>query len=65
VRDGSFNENNYNGALAFLRDHPDASVTPPQEKTGNVTYGNPRGGKIVFKATDGEIRVIDILQAGK
>ena len=37
VRDGSFNENNYNGALAFLKDHPDASVTPLQEKTGDVT----------------------------
>ncbi|MCR4818794.1 MAG: BMP family ABC transporter substrate-binding protein [Fretibacterium sp.] len=37
VRDGSFNENNYNGVLAFLRDHPAASVTPMQEKTGDVT----------------------------
>lgn len=37
VRDGSFNENNYNGALAFLKAHPDASVTPLQEKTGDVT----------------------------
>ncbi|MCR5346650.1 MAG: BMP family ABC transporter substrate-binding protein [Fretibacterium sp.] len=37
VRDGSFNENNYNGILSFLRDHPDASVTPLVEKTGDVT----------------------------
>ncbi|MBQ9565975.1 MAG: BMP family ABC transporter substrate-binding protein [Synergistaceae bacterium] len=37
VRDGSFNENNYNGALAFLKAHPDASVTPLVEKTGDVT----------------------------
>ena len=30
-----------------------------------ATDGKPRGGKVVFKASDGEICVIDILQAGK
>ena len=30
-----------------------------------VTDGKPRGGKVIFKASDGETCVIDILQAGK
>lgn len=30
-----------------------------------VTNGKPRGGKVVFRASDGETCVIDILQAGK
>ncbi|MBQ9565143.1 MAG: leukocidin family pore-forming toxin, partial [Synergistaceae bacterium] len=30
-----------------------------------VTDGKPRGGKVVFKASDGETCTIDVLQAGK
>ena len=30
-----------------------------------VTDGRPRGGKIIFKASDGEICTVEILQAGK
>lgn len=31
VDDGSFNQDNYNGILAFIANHPDATVTPVQE----------------------------------
>lgn len=34
VDDGSFNEDNYNGILAFIEEHPDAQVTPIREETG-------------------------------
>ncbi len=34
VDDGSFNEDNYNGILAFIEEHPDAQVTTIQEETG-------------------------------
>lgn len=36
VDDGSFNEDNYNGILSFIADHPDATVTPVQESTGET-----------------------------
>ena len=36
VDDGSFNENNYNGILAFIEEHADATVTPVREETGDV-----------------------------
>ena len=36
VDDGSFNENNYNGILNFIKSHPDAKVTPVREETGDV-----------------------------
>ncbi len=36
VDDGSFNENNYNGILAFIKANPDATVTPVREETGDV-----------------------------
>ena len=36
VDDGNFNENNYNGILAFIAEHPDATVTPVREETGDV-----------------------------
>ena len=36
VDDGSFNENNYNGILAFIKANPDATVTPVKEPTGDV-----------------------------
>ena len=35
VHDGGFNETNYNGTQYFLQDHPEASVTTIQEKTGD------------------------------
>lgn len=34
VDDGSFNEDNYNGVLAFIEEYPDAKVTPIREETG-------------------------------
>ncbi|MCI8764312.1 MAG: BMP family ABC transporter substrate-binding protein [Lachnospiraceae bacterium] len=36
VDDGSFNEDNYNGILAFIESHPDATVTPVREETGDT-----------------------------
>lgn len=36
VDDGSFNQDNYEGILAFIENHPDAKVTPVQETTGDV-----------------------------
>jgi basic membrane protein A len=35
IDDGSFNQENYNGILSFLEDHPDSTVTPVQEATGD------------------------------
>ena len=37
VDDGSFNEDNYNGVLAFLDENPDSTVTPVKETTGDVS----------------------------
>ena len=37
VDDGSFNEDNYNGILTFIESHPDCTVKPVQETTGDVT----------------------------
>lgn len=37
VDDGSFNENIYNGILAFIADNPEASVTTLREESGDVT----------------------------
>ncbi len=36
VDDGSFNENNYNGILAYIEANPDATVTAIREETGDV-----------------------------
>lgn len=36
VDDGSFNQDNYNGILAFIANHSDSTVTPVQETTGDV-----------------------------
>mgnify|MGYP002509983788 FL=1 len=36
VDDGSFNQNNYEGILRFIENHPDASVTPVKEETGDT-----------------------------
>ncbi len=37
VDDGSFNQNNYEGILAFIENHPDSKVTPLREETGDVS----------------------------
>ena len=36
VDDGSFNQDNYNGILSFIESHPESTVTPVQEPTGDV-----------------------------
>ena len=36
VDDGSFNQNNYEGVLAFIAENPDATVTPVKEATGDA-----------------------------
>ena len=36
VNDGGFCQNNYNGILDFIKEYPDSTVTPLQEKTGDV-----------------------------
>ncbi len=36
VDDGSFNENNYNGILDFIKEAPNSTVTPVKEETGDV-----------------------------
>ena len=36
VDDGSFNQDNYNGILSFIENHPESTVTPVQEPTGDV-----------------------------
>ena len=40
VDDGSFNEDNYNGLLSFVKDHPESTVTPVQETTGDKAVGD-------------------------
>ncbi|WP_320128476.1 BMP family ABC transporter substrate-binding protein [uncultured Sphaerochaeta sp.] len=35
VDDGSFNEDNYNGILSFIKKHPTSTVTPVREPTGD------------------------------
>ena len=37
VDDGSLNEDNYNGVLAFIAENPDSTVTPVKETTGDVS----------------------------
>ncbi|MGE4583278.1 MAG: BMP family protein [Sphaerochaeta sp.] len=36
VDDGSFNQDNYNGILAFVKNHPEAKVTAIREPSGDV-----------------------------
>lgn len=36
VDDGSFNQDNYNGILAFIKNNPGAKVTPIREPSGDV-----------------------------
>lgn len=36
VDDGSFNQDNYNGILSFIEKHPESTVTPVKEETGDT-----------------------------
>lgn len=36
VDDGSFNQDNYNGILAFIANNPNSTVTPVREETGDT-----------------------------
>lgn len=36
VDDGSFNQDNYNGILQFIKENPNATVTPVREETGDT-----------------------------
>jgi basic membrane protein A len=36
VDDGSFNQENYNGILSFIEEHPESKVTPVKEPTGDT-----------------------------
>ena len=36
VDDGSFNQDNYEGILSFIETHPDATVTPVKEESGDT-----------------------------
>lgn len=36
VDDGSFNQNNYEGIQAFIKENPDATVTPVKEESGDT-----------------------------
>lgn len=36
VDDGSFNQDNYNGILAFIAENPDSTVTPVREESGDT-----------------------------
>ena len=36
VDDGSFNQDNYNGILSFIADHPSSTVTPVEEVNGDT-----------------------------
>ncbi len=47
VDDGSFNENNYNGILAFIENHPASTVTPVREPTGDTTAAVKAAADIV------------------
>lgn len=47
VDDGSFNEDNYNGVLAFIENHPNAKVTPIKEPTGDPAAGVKQVADIV------------------
>jgi len=47
VDDGSFNEDNYNGLLSFVKDHPESTVTPVQETTGDTAACIKAVGDIV------------------
>ncbi len=47
VDDGSFNQDNYNGVLAFIENHPESKVTPVKEPTGDPAAGVKQVADIV------------------
>ncbi|MCK9191113.1 MAG: BMP family ABC transporter substrate-binding protein [Sphaerochaetaceae bacterium] len=47
VDDGSFNENVYDGAMAFAENHPGSKVTPLREPSGNVAKAVKLAGDVV------------------
>lgn len=47
VDDGSFNQDNYNGVLAFIEENPATTVTPVREETGDVAACNQLVADIV------------------
>ena len=53
VDDGSFNENNYNGILDFIKANPNATVTPVREETGDVAAA--------VKAVEGIVADYDVI----
>lgn len=59
VDDGSFNEENYNGILSFIEEHPDSKVTPVKEPTGDTAACIKTVGDIV---ADYDVLVCDGFQ---
>ncbi len=47
VDDGSFNEDNYNGILAFIENNPGAKVTPIREPSGDVAMALKTAADVV------------------
>ncbi|MCH3916532.1 MAG: BMP family ABC transporter substrate-binding protein [Spirochaetia bacterium] len=47
VDDGSFNEDNYNGILDFIKDNPGATVKPIREPSGDVAKALKAAGDVV------------------
>ena len=47
VDDGSFNEDNYNGILAFIEKNPGAQVTPIREPSGDVAMALKTAADVV------------------
>ncbi len=47
VDDGSFNEDNYNGILDYIKSNPNCTVTPVQESSGDVAAAVQAVGDIV------------------
>ena len=56
VDDGSFNQDNYNGILSFIEKHPDATVTPVREETGDTAA--------VMQAVNDIVADYDVLVCG-
>lgn len=47
VDDGSFNQDNYNGILAFIKNNPGAKVTPIREPSGDVAMALKTAADVV------------------
>ena len=53
IDDGSFNQNNYEGILAFIAENPDSKVTPVREETGGQ-YDHPEPHALYLHAVSSE-----------